>query len=192
MIFDRKKKRSREKKLHGGHVWGLRVDKRVSNGCGKVAAFIGVPIGMFVSYMFISWLNANDHSLQDQESVRELARRIRAVDEGLRGIHPMHHKKRSAIADEEMINLALPWSLRGIDLQTRLRIKALARNDQTTMSQLINTMVSREWKERGDEMAGPNLSRAFGKDVRKILNYTAKRGRYIGNRRAHYEDNLED
>jgi hypothetical protein len=162
MPFERLKERSREKKLHGGHVWGLRVDKRVSNGCGKVAAFIGVPIGMFGSYMFISWLNANDHILHDQESVSELARRIRAVDEGLRGIHPMHHKKRSAIADEEMTNLALPWSLRGIDLETRIRIKALARNDQITVSQLIDTMVSREWKKRGDEMAGPNLSRAFG------------------------------
>ena len=103
-----------------------------------------------------------------------MASKIQILGNELSG-EPTVLPREQVIDDDEFTTLITTWSIRGISIETRARVKAMARNRRITIPRLIDEMVLKEWKEQKYQKIRPGLSRKLRSDLEKVLLLTSSR-----------------
>ncbi len=149
-------------------VWGIRVDRGIKKRCDQVAALAGVPVGLLVSFIFDCWFYEHIDLLKSEETIKGVAKQVQVYNRRLNR-RRSRTNVRLHLTDDEIVNLGTRWSIRGISIETRVRIKAMALNRGIPVYRMIDEIVSKEWEREGNKPGRPRISRRLGKEVRRLL-----------------------
>lgn len=169
MIRKNKLNRSGES-VRKRRVWGFRVDSIIIRSCRLAAAMMGVPVGQLVSFIIKCWFDENISLLGNAKAMKELGKILKGEQSlNKRNTRLQGRAAAQSPGEDDLANLKTKWSMRGISIETILRIKLMAFNKGMPIGKFIDVMAAREWEKAGNELAVPGLAQSARKLVHRAL-----------------------
>ena len=154
----------------GEIVWGIRVPTVLKRDWMSLAGIIGVPANRLVAFVLEDWFKKNVAVFREKEGGYRLSQLVLRQDQSAsRKVIP---KSASQPFDEnnEANSFKTNMSIRGVTLDTRLRLKVMAISKGVPIYRLLDEIVDKAWQKEKDKIPErPISSRRISKEVSNIL-----------------------
>jgi hypothetical protein len=155
-------------------VWGIRVDKSLSDVYQAAAAVFRVPDYVLVSFALTRWLEDNLILLTTKAGSKIMSQTIGEYRRRHTKESPRAMSKAMDSGTDDLTDIREMWSVRGVRMETILRVRILAEHRGIRISRLMDEMVEREWEVAGDEAAKPGESSRISKRVVAALRHAVR------------------
>ena len=155
-------------------VWGIRIDPRLKTSCQLASAILRIPDNLLVSFILYSWLKDSRTLFQTKESRGEMVRRITAYCDQQAYNSPVVEKRIKANETDDLLSIRDIWSVRGVSIETVMRIHVMALGRGVSIYRLIDYVISKEWEKQGNQPVRPGASSKIKKKVSAIIHHAVK------------------
>lgn len=154
----------------GEIVWGIRVPTVLKRKWMSLAGIIGVPANRLVAFVLEDWFRKNVAVLREKEGRYRLSQLILRQDQNASGKVVPKNASQPFDENNEAVSFKTNMSIRGVTLDTRLKLKVMAMGKGVPIYRLLDEIVDKAWQKEKDKIPErPISSRRMSKEVSKIL-----------------------
>ena len=154
----------------GEIVWGIRVPTVLKRDWMSLAGIIGVPANRLVAFVLEDWFKKNVAVFREKEGRYALSQLILRQDQSASGRVLPKNASQPFDENNEADSFKTNMSIRGVTLDTRLRLKVMAIGKGVPIYRLLDEIVDKAWQKEKDKIPErPISSRRISKEAGKIL-----------------------
>ena len=154
----------------GEIVWGIRVPTVLKRDWMSLAGIIGVPANRLVAFVLEDWFKKNVAVLREKEGRYRLSQLVLCQDQSVSDRVVLKNASQPFDENNEADSFKTNMSIRGVTLDTRLRLKVMAIGKGVPIYRLLDEIVDKAWQKEKDKIPErPISSSRISKEVSKIL-----------------------